>query len=201
MAGVALPATMLAGSLLSSPTSDTNFTSQQFPGLTGTPEGQQIWDQLQAIFGSPGTSDSVGMSSAFQGPLQDAILNPQFGPTSESETAFLDSIMSLTQGQSSLRGLGPATQGGLAQNLAGPLMQLRNQQIGNLSGAFGQDIGIRGQDIDQRGQDLNAYMAERGMNIQGLLELAGLTMPQIIAGSETNTSSPFNDMLSGLGFG
>ncbi len=139
-----------------------DFNVQQFPGLFGSPEGQRVGGTLESLLGQ-GTG-----GSAFANPFQQAVLNPQFGPTTGSEQGFLKSIMDLTQGAAATRGLGPATQGGLAQNLAAPLMQLRQQQIGNLGQGIGQDLQARGQDI------------------QGLIELAGLVMPQLVGG---NTSS------------
>lgn len=133
----------------------------QFPGVFGTPDSARIAGNLEQLLGS-GIS-----SSPFRQPLVQSILNPEFGPTTASEEALLDTISQRTQGASALRGLGPSTPGALAQNLAPALIGLRQQRIGNLSGALGQDIGIRGQDI------------------QGLIELAGLAMPQIVGGQKS----------------
>ncbi len=72
--------------------------------------------------------------------------------------------MDITAGRGAVRGLGAPTQAGLAQTIAPTLAGMRQQRVENLMGARGQDIGVRGQDI------------------MGLLELAGLTMPQVVGG-------------------
>ena len=113
--------------------------------MFGAEEGAKIGAQLESIFN---TSPIGGQP---------------FLPQTQSEQGFLKSISDLTQGAAATRGLGPATQGGLAQNLAPALMGLRQQDIGN-------QLNVRGQDI------------------QGLLELAGLVMPQIIGGQQSNQS-------------
>ena len=135
-------------------------------GGKGIPEelsapGREIGEQLKGIIGGVPTED------VFRAPLEESILRPEFGPTSSSETALLDSIMSLTQGQSAVRGLGPSTQASLAQSIAPALIGLREKRVGELERGAGLDV--------QRRQQV----------LMSLMELAGLSMPQIIAGQKS----------------
>ncbi len=148
---------------------------QQFPGAFGTPDSARIAGNLESLLGG---GPEFGFTSAFQQPFQSAVLSPEFGADTASEQALLKSISSLTQGASAARGLDQATPGALAQNLAPALIGLRQQDIQNLSGGLQQEIGLRGQDIGIRGQD-----------IQGLTELIGLAMPQIVAGQQAKGKS------------
>lgn len=139
--------------------------TEQFPGLTGTPEGQQVAQALQSIFG--GGPGRIGQQ------LGQELLAPTFGPTTESEQALLDSILSQTQGQTAVSGLGPATEGALGQAIAPTLVQQRQQRISNLQAALDPQLGRREQDI------------------AGLIGLGELIMPQVVAGQRS----------SGFGFG
>lgn len=143
--------------------SKTGLETETFPGLFGTAKGAEVGGQIQG---------AIGQQGAFQQPFEQAVLSPEFGPQTQSENELLNSIMELTQGTSALRGLGPATQGSLAQNLAPALIGLRKQQVGNLG---------RGVELGQGGQ---------GQILQALLQLAGLSMPQIVSG-QTGSSSQF----------
>lgn len=97
----------------------------------------------------------VGTSptSAYTDPLQSAILNPNYSPNTASEEALLNQLSSLAQGTSAARGLGPATPSGLADSLAPTLIGLRQQNIGNLQTALGEDISSQ---LQNKGIDMNA---------------------------------------------
>lgn len=136
----------------------------------GTPRGQMFQKSAQLSQGLQALLETPFGQTIFGPALEQSVLSPQYGPTTASEEAFLNSISSLTQGASALRGLGPATQGALAQNLAPALMQLRQQQIGNI----GQAIGLE--------------QAQRAQTLQGLLSLIELAMPQMIAGQKSKES-------------
>lgn len=147
----------------SSSTQTTDFLVKQFPGLFGTPEGARIGGQLESTLGGP------GFTSAFSQPLEQALLSPTFGPETASEQALLGSIMDVTAGRGAVRGLGAPTQASLAQSIAPELIGMRQGRIENLLGA--------------QSQDITAGLGGRGQNIGGLIELAGLAMPQLIGGS------------------
>ena len=124
--------------------------TRQFPGVFGSPESADIASQLRGLISAPRETQP-------------------FAPQSASEQAIIDSLIDLTQGQTATRGLGPATQGSLAQAIAPTLTGFRQQEA-------------------QLGQQ------RRAADIGALLELAGLAMPQIIAGQQTRQTGP------GLGF-
>ena len=155
------------------------FDITQLPGIFGaSPESSRLAGKAESLLGTAPTS-------VFKSPLEQAILRPQFGPSTASDSALLDSLASLTQGTSALRGLGPATPSGLAQSLAPALIGMRQQNIENLMGAGQTDIG---QQLQQRGIDLS-----------GLLELGGLAMPQTLA--QPKQPSFLQQMLLGLAGG
>lgn len=135
--------------------------------------------------------------SEFTGPLQQALLNPQFGATSGSEQALLDSIIEQTQGASTLRGLGPSTPGAIAKNIAPTLVGLRQQNIGNLQQALTQDLGsqsvTREQDIGLEGLKLNEFQGSKAQNIAALGTLLQLALPRLMGGQQSSGS--------GFGFG
>lgn len=195
----------------SSSKQQTDFIVKEFPGLFGTPGGARIGGQLESLlgqgvsppdrlqapsfdFGAPperATIPGLGqfdpsIQTAFTDPLQQAILDPQFGPTTGSEQAFLESINALTKGSAGVRGIQP-TQAGLAQNLAPALMGLRQQQIGNLQSAQAQQqgaqLGLGGLQLGGRGQDLQQGIAtgqlgaqQRAQDIGRQLGLGGLQL-------------------------
>ncbi len=140
----------------------TDFIVKEFPGLFGTPEGARVGGKLENILGRP------AFDSPFSQPLEQALLQPTFGPETASEQALLGSIMDVTAGRGAVRGLGAPTQASLAQSVAPQLIGMRQQGIENLLGA--------------QGQDITAGLGERGQTIGGLTELAGLVMPQLIGG-------------------
>ena len=137
----------------------TEFQTKEFPGLFGTTEGRRIGGQLDQLLGS---------QSVFGQQLQQQLTQPTFQPT-EAERNLIQSAISGIQGQTAVRGLGPATAGAKAQGVA-PLVQgLQGQRVSNLQQAFAQDV------------EAGAGQAE------ALLQLAELALPQILAG-QTGTS-------------
>lgn len=94
-----------------------------------------------------------------------------FEPQTASELSILESLIDLTQGQTAVRGLGPATQGSLVQAIAPTLVGFREAEA------------TRG--LQRRQQD-----------IAGLLELAGLSAPQVIGGQVTQSKGA--GLLSGI---
>lgn len=101
-----------------------------------------------------------------------------FAPQSASEQAIISSLIDLTQGQTAVRGLGPATQGSLTQAIAPTLVGFRESEA-------------------QRG------LQKRQQDIAGLLELAGLASPQILAGQQSTQKGPglLSGVLGGLASG
>ena len=155
--------------------------TKEFPGAFGTPDSARVANMLQSLLsGSPAGQDRA--SSAYEQPLQESILQPKFGADTASEKALLGSIMDATAGRGSVRGLGAPTQTALAQSIAPALINLRQQDIGNLQSALSGDIGSQ---ISQRGQDIGQILGVRGQDIGGLSELIGLSMPQIVAGQKS----------------
>ena len=110
-------------------------------------------------------SDMIGAASPFSKSLEDSILHPSYAPTSAADTAMLNDVMDATGGRTASRGLGAPSQTALAEAIAPQMMQNRQNQIANLMGAQG---------LAQQGQ---------GQNLQGLLELIGLAMPQVMGSS------------------
>lgn len=112
-------------------------------------------------------------------------LTDRFTPTAP-ENQLLSDIMDQTSAQFARRGLGaaPIAASSTAASIAPALVQLRQQQIGNLSNALaqslaGQQLGLtqRGQDITtnlanlqagvtQRGQTIDAGVTQRGQDLQ-----------------------------------
>lgn len=172
------------------------FTFDRSAGFAG--RAQAVVDQpLPGQIGQVGQIQAPeAVASAFTSPLEQALLRPEFGPTTASENALLDAIQSQTQGASALRGLGPAGAGAIAQNIAPALIGLRQQNIGNLQRAEtanvgqllqgrGQDIGFglgqREQDITQREQDIGQRarsVQEQQQQFGNLLQLANLSLPR-----------------------
>lgn len=120
---------------------------------------------------------SGASTSPFSKSLEDMLLRPSYGPDNASETALLNSIMDLTSGRGAVRGLGAPTQSALAQSIAPTLVDLRQKDVQNLLGA---------------GQENRATQT---MQLQSLMELIGLAMPQLQSGS---TSTGYS---KGLGLG
>ncbi len=150
-----------------------------FFGTGGTKSELQV-KELPGIFGAgedpsrlaTAAETLLGPQAGFLSQLQQELAQPTFGAQTAGEEALLSSIQAATQGATAARGLGPATQGALSQALAPTLVGLRQQRVGNLAQALG---------LEQAG---------RGQQIGGLLELAGLAAPQVIAGQKQVTRGP-----------
>ena len=110
----------------------------------------------------------IGSGTPYDKALQDAILNPSYSPTSASDQAVLNSLMDVTAGRGSVRGLGAPTQSSLAQAVAPQLVQNRQNQIQDLLG--GQAQALQG----------------KGIDLQALLQLIGYGMPQIAGGTQSS---------------
>lgn len=126
------------------------------PSIFETEDGARIAQKLQELI-------SGGLeTSPFEAPLQSLLTDP--GAQGPSEADFIRAVTALSTG-----GPGAATTAsGLNEALAPGILQFRNNQIGNLQRAFGQDI---------QGQ-----LGNRELTGRGLAELAGLAAPQIVAG-------------------
>lgn len=139
-------------------------TYAMFPGSYGYQPGQGPYAQSRGI--SNDIRNMIGQESPYQSTLQNALLNPQFGPQNQAETSLINSLMDLTAGRSAASGLGAPTQLALETSIAPTITGMQNQYIQQLLG---------GQGLWQSGQT---------NNIQQLLELLGYAMPQTIAGNK-----------------
>lgn len=137
-------------------------------GTTGPAESKRLAGQLEKMLASSPTS-------TFTDPLTEALLNPSYAPSTASEEALLGQTIAQTQGMSATRGLGPATQGGLAQALTPALSGLRQQNVGNL-----QEAQIA---------DLTQQLSQRGIDTAALNELIGYAMPTTVAGTRSTSKS------------
>lgn len=147
---------------------DSGLDITQLPGLTGTAEGQDIYNQLQGLF-------DTGLNSPELSQLRNLMGGAPVQRTAD-ENAIIQDLVNISGAGSAARGLGAPTAGGIAQNVAPTLANQRQQRVSNLQKALGLQLSSRGQDI------------------QGLLGLGGLVMPQNIVQS---TSSGL-DKLQGL---
>ena len=110
--------------------------------------------------GSFGTTD-YGKSSQLSSQLESLINTPMsFGPQNSDEQNFLSSIMDQTGGRAAVRGLGAPTGSALASDIAPAMLGFQQQ----------------------------AETARMG-TMQGLAELIGLAMPQVVGGTKTTGSS------------
>ena len=161
--------------------SGSTFSTQQFPGAFGAgTDSARLATTLEQLLGNQ------GFSSPYAAPLQSALLNPQFGATTSAESALLQSVADQAQGTSAVRGLGAATPGGLAQAIAPTLVNLRQNEIGNLESALG--------------QSMQGQLGMRGQTLQGLESLIGLSMPQVVGG-QTGSGSAKDMTLMNQGVG
>jgi len=123
--------------------------------------------------------------SPFFGQYQSALSNP-YQPT-EPENQLLKNIMGQTSAGFALRGLGgsPVEASATAASIAPSLINLRQNQVGNLAQAVGQ--GLQGQQLQlgQREQDIGAYFAK----LQGLLSFLGFGQQQPL-GQQSRGGSP-----------
>lgn len=149
-----------------------DLTTKQFAGAygnTGYGDSSRLARSLESLIGAP--------TSGMRG-LEESIMRPQFGPTTASEGALLESLSSMTNANAALRGLGPATPSALAQSLAPALVDMRQRDVENQS-------NLAGRQMEGRGLDMNT-----------ILSLIGLVMPQVVAGQKSSGSS-FNFGVSG----
>ncbi len=192
-------------------------SQQRIQEFAPTETAQSISQLLQGIFGGAGEipgqiggligqqPQQIGQGAIGQ-QLQGALTDPSFG-VSQAQQGLLDEIMSQTQGASAVRGLGPATQGGLARAIAPSLAGFRQQRIGNLLGGAGleQQAGQFGAGLGEqaRGTSLQALLQQLGLGTQGLTTAAGLMQPErITLGSRQETGgSPgiFGQLFGGSG--
>lgn len=141
--------------------------------------------------GGPSIFEQMGIAGRAQELTQPTQLPTGFGGRTESENALLQEIMGLTGGGTAARGLGAPTQGALGSQLAPALMQLRQQDIQNIlsQGQLGvQQLGALTGAAGVGGQ-------ERLGGIQGILDLAGLSMPTPVVQQKKSGGG----FLSGLG--
>lgn len=108
----------------------------------------------------------IGGQNPFGTPLEQALMNPQYGPSNAAEISMINSLMDITAGRTSTRGLGAPTETGYASAIAPTLVDMYQKNIGNLLGGF------------------NAYGDQSRTNMQALTELISLAMPK----GETTTT-------------
>jgi len=152
-------------------------------------------------------------------------LTDRFTPT-QAENNLLASIMDQTSAQFARRGLGasPIAASATGAAIAPALVQLRQQQIGNLANALsqtlaGQQLGLtqRGQNIttnlanlqagvDQRGQDvstnlgnLNAGVTQRGQDIQSSVNSYGTQLQALLNLLQFGQRNPVGQRSQGQG--
>lgn len=137
-------------------------------GLVGGGMGAQLSGaagKLGGLFKGPSTEQGVAPGlfgtdperAAKIGTTLETLLTGPQGPTpfkpTETQQQVLESLADFAQGQTAVRGLGPATAGSIAQAVAPRFAQFAEAE-------------------QQR------TLGRRGQDITGLLELAGLAMPQ-----------------------
>jgi hypothetical protein len=140
---------------------------KDLPGATGDTGYGTSGD----VFNQARGMTTAGMQSPFSKSLEETLLNPQFGARTSSEQALLNSLMDTTAARGAVSGLGAPTQSALASAIAPTMVGMRNQDISSM--------------LQGRGQDTQAYQSQ----LQALLELTGLAMPQTVSGSSTTGSS------------
>ena len=126
----------------------------QLPGLIPKQEGAGFLRQAIGAAGQPSPFNSQIQSilnpqtSAFAGPLQDAILNPSFAPQGANQQNLINQILAQRQGQFNALGIGsaPGTQAAVAASAAPALAQFQQQNVSNLAA---------GRELDFAGQRLN----------------------------------------------
>lgn len=135
MAAGAIAGQDVLGGLFKAPSTETQ--RQTLPGLFGTDpaRGAKLGTTLEALLTGPQEGTP-------------------FAP-SATQQQVLESLADFAQGQTAVRGLGPATEGAIAQAVAPTFAQFATGEQQRALGRRGQDIG-------------------------GLLELAGLAMPQTV---------------------
>ena len=147
-------------------------SQQRIQEFAPTETATRISQLLEGIFGGGG--GGFNQPGAGFEAFQNELTNPSFAPQTSSEQALINDLITQTQGASAIRGLGPATGGAVAQNIAPTLVQQRQQRLGNLFG--GAQLGEQA-----RGTDLRALLEGLGLS-------AGLAQPErIVLGSSQQT--------------
>lgn len=113
----------------------------------------------------------IGSKSAFSTPLENALLNPQYGAKSPHETALINSLLDATAGRTATRGLGAPTENSMASAIAPTLQSMYQQNVQNLMGA-----------------DTNFNQGKQ-LDLQALMEMIGYSMPQVMGGNVSTESS------------
>ena len=108
--------------------------AEEFPGITGTPEGQMVARALAQILGG-GVGPLGGQLT--QTLTSDAAL----------EQALLGGVTEQIGGQNLPIGLGATSEDALSQAIAPTLLNTRNQEISNLMAALDPQLQRREQDI------------------------------------------------------
>ena len=116
--------------------------------------------KFKGAFGGRGTGSARRLSKNLESLLGQEAEPTPFGGTTAAQDELLNFLTGEANRRTSVRGLGPASAGDIAQNIAPAL------------------IGFREQEEQRR-------LGRRGQDIQGLLELIGLAMPQVVGGQAT----------------
>lgn len=153
----------------------TTLGTQSFGGIFQQKEGLPLAQQLEGLLTTP-------IESQFGKQLQQELTTPTFAPQTEAGKSLLQQALSGTQGATAARGLGQATQGALASTAAPVLQQLRGQRVASLQQAFGQDIA--------------SQLADRGLDIESLVKLSELALPQVLVG-QTGQATGAGQALAG----
>lgn len=181
------------------------------PGSTFGPVGPATAPGTVGPAVSPGQLPVGIEQSPFFAQFRSA-LTDRFTPTAP-ENQLLSDIMDQTSAQFARRGLGasPVAGSATAASIAPTLVALRQQQIGNLSGALSQSLAGQQLGLTQRGQDigtilanLQAGIAQRGQNIdlsQANLNAGVTQRGQDIQSSLTQRNASLQALLELLGFG
>lgn len=176
--------------------SDYNLVTKEYPGIFGaSPESAAIANTLKSLIGT-GQPNQTAVSSPYTGLLYQQLARPAFSPTGDVTNKFLNDISDRIKGPAVLRGIDPnIAPSELSTALAPAITALNNQRISNLHGALGTDLSSQ---LAQRNQNIG----QMGQNIEALLNLGGLSMPQIIGGQRGESKGTnIQLMASGSGNG
>lgn len=145
------------------------------PALLQAPQVTEAINRIMGLTAGPSqTFQPVSTdisASPFFGNFQSA-LNERFTPTT-AENQLLEDIMGQTSAQFARRGLGtsPIAASSTAASIAPTLVNLRQQQIGNLQNAIATWLQGQGLGVSQRGQDISSALTQRSSTLQSLLDL------------------------------
>jgi hypothetical protein len=166
----------------------TGLEVREFPGLFGTNELSQEVANLLGVDRPEGQAGTIGevLGLGTAGIIGQGLTQREqapFGPSTQAEQDLLNSLMDITGGRTATRGLGAPTQTALAQTIAPTLVGFRQKE---------QDRLVQEQQIQQQ---------QQAMQLQSLLELAGLSMPQLIGGTEGSARQFAMSIMAGGGKG